>query len=127
MAAHLGLDCMNSAEVPVLYHPAQERADGHIVAGLRVPHLKRDGAPEILMLEARARHLRPAFHERNVSAQDIGAALLDPDVHVRGGRRNAGAEDPAAEAALFAGFVFGRGHCLFSILVGGGIWVMEDE
>jgi len=107
MAAHLGFDQMNPAEVPVLCHPAQERADGHIVAGLGVPHLERDGAPEIFGREAHARHLRPAFHERNVPAQDIGAPLLDPDVHVRGGRRNAGAEDPAAEAALFAGFVNG--------------------
>lgn len=107
MAAHLGFDQVNPAEVPVLCHPAQERADGHIVPGLGVPHLERDGAPEIFGREARARHLRPAFHERNVPAQDVGAALLDPDVHVRGGRRNAGAEDPAAEAALFAGFVNG--------------------
>jgi hypothetical protein len=49
----------------------------------------------------------PLFYERNVPVQDIGAALLVPGVHVRGGRRNVGAEDPAAEAALFAGFVNG--------------------
>jgi len=61
MAAHLGFDQMNPAEVPVLCHPTQERADGHIVTGPGVPHPGRDGAPEILRGETRARHLRPAF------------------------------------------------------------------
>jgi len=76
-------------------------------AGSRIPALPRSSAE-------RSVHgtCVPPFYERNVPAQDIGAALLDPDVHVRGGRRDAGAEDPAAEAALFAGFVNGGGHCL---------------
>lgn len=83
------------------------------------PHLKRDGrSPGIPGVQARARHMRSAFHECNGPAQDAGAALPGPDVYVRGGRRDVGAGDPAAEAALFGGFVLGGGIFSFSILPG---------
>jgi hypothetical protein len=97
---------MDPAEVPFPGHPAQEGADRDILAGIGMAHAKRDNAPEIAGRQAGAGHGCPVLDERDKPAQDISPPLLHPDKDVRCSRRDARTEDPAAEPALLAGFLF---------------------
>ena len=60
-------------------------------------------------LKPGAGHRVTMLHEGHKPFQDVRLSLLDPDIDIRNGWSNAGAEDPAAETALVARFVIGRG------------------
>lgn len=106
-ATHIGFHGMNTAQVPRLCNPSQERADRNILPALRVAHLKRDCIPEIFSRNIRTFHGITTLHECDKPLQDIDPPLLDPDVHIRCCGRNTRPEYPAAEPALLTGFFFG--------------------
>ena len=105
-AAHLGFYGMDSAEIPVPGHAAQEGADRDKLTGVGISHLERNNIPEIAGRETGAGNSSTVLHERDKPAQDFAPALLHPDIDVRCSRRNTRAEDPAAEPALLTGFFF---------------------
>jgi len=123
-AAHIGFHRMDPAEVPCPGYPAEERAHGDVIPGVRVVHLDTDHIPKVFSPEVDTVYVYTVLHECDKPAQDISPALIYPNVQIRHGRGYARAEDPAAEPALLTGLVF---RCAFvhdSIQYSSGIWIM---
>jgi hypothetical protein len=105
-AAHLRFYRMDPTEVPLSGNAAKKRADRDVIAGIGITHLKRENVPEVFGSKIGAVYRSVLFPECDKPAQDIGPALLDPDIDIRYGWCNSRAKDPAAEPALLAGVIF---------------------
>jgi len=109
-AAHIRFYEMDPAEVPGFCHPAQERTNRHKISGIGIAHLERDHTSKVFGYEIETVYRRGGLPVCDKPAQDIRPSLLDPEIHIRGSRRNSGTEDPAAEPALLTGFIL---YCKF--------------
>lgn len=128
-AAHLRFYRMDSAEIAFSGNAAKKRADRNVIAGIGITHLKRENVPQVFGSEIGAVYGVVPFPECDKPAQDIGPALLDPDVDIRYGWGNSGAEDPAAEATLLTGFILRYTfiHGFPPLFTGFGIVVVRQD
>jgi hypothetical protein len=110
VTAHLWFYLMDTTDVALPCHAAQEWANRDVLTGVRITHLNRNDVPEIFRKESNTIYHCTIFHKRHKPTEDIRPSLLNPDIYIRNCWRNTGTEDTAAESALLARFIF---HCPF--------------
>ena len=105
IATHFRFHGMDTAEIPVFCYSLQERADRDIFPGIGIAQFDGYDIPEISGPDIGTGNPRTIFHGCEIPPQDISPLLPHPGIQIGNRWRDTGAEDPAAEPALLAGFV----------------------